>query len=203
MALGFLVFDPEQLFDASFQLTFLAVAFLGAFATPLIRATSGPLARGLGGSRRYRPRHAPGAARGAVPHRNAPAGRDRCRGLAPAARAWPTMAVTVPARVLFFFYEITVISAVMQTGLALPMVVYFHRVGLSGLSANAFVVPLMGLAVPVGFVAVVTGWAWVAKIGGRAAVALAAGGGLARRHRAQLAHSHSAAVAGRGASPPR
>ena len=40
VALGFLLFDPEQLFDASFQLTFLAVAFLGAFATPLIRATS-------------------------------------------------------------------------------------------------------------------------------------------------------------------
>jgi competence protein ComEC len=47
VALGFLIFDPEQLFDASFQLTFLAVAFLGTFATPLIRATSGPMARGL------------------------------------------------------------------------------------------------------------------------------------------------------------
>ncbi len=47
MALGFLVLDPDQLFEASFQLTFLAVAFLGAFATPLIRATTGPLARGL------------------------------------------------------------------------------------------------------------------------------------------------------------
>jgi hypothetical protein len=34
VALGFLVLDPEQLFDASFQLPFLAVAFLGAFATP-------------------------------------------------------------------------------------------------------------------------------------------------------------------------
>ena len=29
---------------------------------------------------------------------------------------------------------------------ALPMVVYFHRLGFSGLSANAFVVPLMGAA---------------------------------------------------------
>src|SRR5262249_49391631 len=47
VALGFLVLDPQQLFEASFQLTFLAVALLGAFATPLIRATSGPLARGL------------------------------------------------------------------------------------------------------------------------------------------------------------
>ena len=27
VALGFLALDPEQLFDASFQLTFLAVAF--------------------------------------------------------------------------------------------------------------------------------------------------------------------------------
>src|SRR5207302_6089378 len=48
VALGFLIFDPEQLFDASFQLTFLAVGFLGAFAVPLIRATSGPLAHALG-----------------------------------------------------------------------------------------------------------------------------------------------------------
>jgi competence protein ComEC len=46
------------------------------------------------------------------------------------------------------------------------MVVYFHRVGVSGLSANAFVVPLMGIVVPVGFVAIFTGWAWVARIAG-------------------------------------
>jgi len=37
------------------------------------------------------------------------------------------------------------------------MVVYFHRVGISGLSANTFVVPLLGVVVPLGFVAVFTG----------------------------------------------
>ena len=47
VALGFLLLDPDQLFDASFQLTFLAVGFLGAFAAPPIAATSGPLADGL------------------------------------------------------------------------------------------------------------------------------------------------------------
>ena len=47
IALAFLVLDPDELFDASFQLTFLAVGFLGAFAAPLIHATSGPLAAGL------------------------------------------------------------------------------------------------------------------------------------------------------------
>jgi len=61
--------------------------------------------------------------------------------------------VVVVARVLFFLYQITAVSAVIQAGLALPMIVYFHRVGLSGLTANALVVPLMGLAIPVGFVA--------------------------------------------------
>ncbi len=40
MAIGFLVLDPEQLFEASFQLTFLAVAFIGAFATPVLERTS-------------------------------------------------------------------------------------------------------------------------------------------------------------------
>ena len=58
------------------------------------------------------------------------------------------------------------ISAIVQIGLALPMVEYFHRVGISGLSANAFIVPLMGLVVPIGFMAVLTGWAWIAKIAG-------------------------------------
>ena len=47
IAIAFLVLDPEQLFEASFQLTFLAVAFIGAFATPLLERTSYPRARAL------------------------------------------------------------------------------------------------------------------------------------------------------------
>jgi competence protein ComEC len=165
VALGFLLFDPEQMFDASFQLTFLAVAFLGAFATPLIRATSGPLARGLQdlGDTGRDIHLAPRVAQFRIEMRQLAETVSRVAHLPPRAG---TLAVAVTGRLLLFFYEITVISAVIQAGLALPMVVYFHRVGLSGLSANAFVVPLMGLAVPLGFVAVFTGWVWVAKIAG-------------------------------------
>jgi competence protein ComEC len=165
VALGFLVLDPDQLFDASFQLTFLAVAFLGAFATPLIRATSGPLTRGLSDIENTdRDLHAePRVAQFRIEMRLLiQTLRVALRLPHGAARA----AVTWTARLLLFVYEIAAISAVIQTGLALPMVVYFHRVGLSGLSANIFVVPLMGVAVPVGFVAVLTGWMWVAKFGG-------------------------------------
>ena len=157
VAMGFLVADPEQLFDASFQLTFLAVAFLGAFAAPMIAATSGPLAAGLRELRdKGRDLHlAPRVAQF----------RIEMRLLIETLRV-PDGLVTWPLRVLFFGYEIVLISAVIQLGLALPMVVYFHRLGLSGLSANAFVVPLMGLVLPVGFLAVFTGWHWLAKIAG-------------------------------------
>ncbi len=164
VALGFLLLDPAQLFDASFQLTFLAVGFLGAFASPLIRATSGPLAAGL------RDLDDPGRDLHLAPR--VAQFRIEMRLLAATLRdlRFParlaTAMVTIPARILFFVFEVTVISAVVQIGLALPMVVYFHRIGISGLSANVFVVPLMGLVVPVGFVAIFTGWVWVARVAG-------------------------------------
>jgi competence protein ComEC len=157
IALGFLVCDPDELFESSFQLSFLAVAFLGAFATPLVAATSGPLARGLAGLRDTgRDVHLlPRVAQFRIEMR-----------LLIETLHVPSAVITVPVRVLFFFYEVAVVSAVIQLGLALPMVIYFHRLGLSGLSANAFAIPLMGLAVPLGFLAVFTGWRWVAAIGG-------------------------------------
>src|SRR5258707_2229887 len=47
VAIAFLLVDPQQLFEPSFQLSFLAVGFLGALAAPLIARTSGPLSRAL------------------------------------------------------------------------------------------------------------------------------------------------------------
>jgi len=165
VALGFLLFDPDQLFDASFQLSFLAVAFLGAFATPLIRATSGPLRLGLA--------DLANCDRDINLEERVAQFRIEMRLLAQTAHralklpiGVARMCVVGIARAIFFLFSITAVSAVIQAGLALPMIVYFHRVGLSGLTANALVVPLMGLAIPVGFVAVFTGWAWVASCGG-------------------------------------
>jgi competence protein ComEC len=154
VAIVYLLTDPRQLFDPSFQLTFLAVGFLGVFAAPLIEATSGPLARGLSGlSDTGRDLHMlPRVAQF----------RIEMRLLARTFRL-PGLAITILARAIFFVYEIVAVSAVVQLGLALPMVVYFHRVGVSGLSANAFVVPAMSIVVPAGFVAIFTGWHWVAR----------------------------------------
>jgi competence protein ComEC len=163
VALGFLLLDPDQLFDASFQLTFLAVAFLGAFATPLIDATTGPLSRGIAGLDDVgRDIHlAPRVATFRVELRLLALTLRMALRLPRRAALW---IVAIPARLIFFFFEVAAVSAVAQIGLALPMIVYFHRVGLSGLSANAFIVPILGIAVPIALAAVLTGWMWVAKI---------------------------------------
>lgn len=165
IAIAFLVFDPEQMFDASFQLSFGAVAFIAAFAVPVLERTSGPLVYGLRGlAEKDRDLHMePRAAQFRV----------ELRLLAETLHLWTRLperycllAVAVPARVLLFFYELMLTSAMIQIGLALPMAIYFHRVSFSGLSANTVIVPLLCLAVPVGFLAVFTGWSVPAKMAG-------------------------------------
>jgi competence protein ComEC len=164
IALGFLVFDPEQLFEASFQLTFLAVACLGAFAVPLLQATTAPLTRSLGDleDTDWDLHLEPRAAQFRVEMRLL---AETVRNLARLPARAAALAVTTPAGLILFLFEVAVVSAIVQLGIALPMVVYFHRVGISGLSANILVVPVMALVMPVGFVTVFTGWRWAAQIG--------------------------------------
>jgi competence protein ComEC len=157
VAIAYLLVDARQLFEPSFQLTFLAVGFLGAFAAPLIQATSGPLAHGLAGL------HDVGRDLALAPR--VAQFRIELRLLARTFRL-PGLAVTVPARLICFVYEVVAVSAIVQLGLALPMVVYFHRLGVSGLSANAAIVPIMGAIVPAGFVAIFTGWHWIVRLVG-------------------------------------
>jgi competence protein ComEC len=100
-AIGFLLLDPDQIFDASFRLSFLAVAFIGAFVVPLVEKTSGPLAAGVAdladpdrGLRLDQRR--------AVSRRNAIAGRNRLPVHAVAAEVLPDGRRVYHARDLFF-----------------------------------------------------------------------------------------------------
>lgn len=165
VAIGFLVLDPEQMFEASFQLTFLAVGFIGAFATPLLERTTYPRVRALADlPDTGRDMHlAPAVAQFRVEMRLL-AETLRLRARLPERAS--CLAISMPARVLFYAFQLAVVSAIVQIGLALPMVVYFHRIGFSGVSANAIVVPLMCAVIPVGFIAIFTGWACVAKAAG-------------------------------------
>ena len=133
------------------------MAAIGLLAVPLLEATSTLYARGLAGI--TQPSRAP-----RLPPRAAQF-RLELRLLAETAsyyirlpRAWWERAFALAARVVFYAYELAVISAAIQIGLALPMAIYFHRISLTGISANILVVPLLALVVPLGFLAILTMW---------------------------------------------
>ncbi|MGD1071021.1 MAG: ComEC/Rec2 family competence protein [Bryobacteraceae bacterium] len=153
VALGFLVVDPEELFDSSFQLSFMAVALIGAFVVPLLDASSAPLARGLAdmGDVRKDVRLAPKSAQLRVEMRLLVSTLVLFCGV-PGRIA--RVLLIAAARMGLYLWEIFVTSFFIQIGLALPMIVYFHRLSLSGLSANAIVVPLLSAVVPLGFMAI-------------------------------------------------
>ena len=158
VAILYLLWDPDQLFDAAFQLSFLCVAAIGAFVAPLLQSTSIPLARALKHPSQvdadvHLP---PGAAQFRV----------ELRLIAEILHGRLIAPLALLIRVLLFAYELAVLSIVVQIALALPMAEYFHRVSFSGFSSNIIVSPVMGALVPVGFLAIFTSWHWTAALAG-------------------------------------
>ena len=161
VVLAYLAVDPGQLFEASFQLSFLAVAIIGGLAAPLLERSFAPFARAL---------RIPGVASADFGHGPRLAEmRVELRLLAEALAAlthlparWCLAAFGLCGRLAAWVGEASIIAIAVQLGMALPMVVYFHRFPLTGLSANLTVAPLMTAAVPLGLAAVLTGWHWLA-----------------------------------------
>jgi competence protein ComEC len=156
VAILFAAVDPEQLFDASFQLSFLAVAAIGAFVIPALEATSGPLAHGLTALADVR-RDLRMPARSAqfrvelrlLIETLCLISTKRLHGV------FQFLVVTI-ARLAIYVWEILIASFFIQITLALPMIIYFHRLPVSGLSANAIIVPALSAVVPLGFLAIAT-----------------------------------------------
>lgn len=162
----YLAFDPSQLFDASFQLSFLSVALIAVFARPAMERYTVPLRSAV---RRFEQR-----GYDAQLEPRAAQWRVELRLLAETLANWTRLperaarATVVCIAVLgTFAADLAILSACIQFGLALPMIAYFHRLSITGISANVVVVPLLSLVVPLGFTAILTGShfvAWVAKL---------------------------------------
>jgi len=165
IALLWLLADPGEMFEASFELTFLAVAAIAILATPLLDRTSTPYARGLRGiNDTARDLH--------MPPRVAQF-RVELRLLAEMLSYYAHLAqrriqsgLAALLLVACFAFQMAVISTAVQVGVALPMAVCFHRISFSGFSANILLVPLLAAVVPIGFLAVFTGWHFPATIAG-------------------------------------
>lgn len=178
IALALLACDPPQLFEASFQLSFLAVAAIGALAAPLLDRGLTPLARGLKTINTL----------DRDPHLNPRAAQLRVelRLVAETAELWTRLPRRWAANLLAwvarggcFAAELCVVSLSVQVGLALPMAVYFHRISFTGLTANLLIVPLMNALIPAGFLALFTEWKWAT---GLAAWLVETAAGVARWH---------------------
>lgn len=151
---------PSEISDASFLLSFLAVAAIGGIAAPWLERTAGTYLRALD--------HLGDVTRDASHPAHAAQFRLDLR----AAAGWlanhlpkrrPGMArtiVTAPCRVGLWLWETIVISAAIQLTMLPLMAQYFHRVSVLGLAANVPAVLLTGAIVPVGFLSLGASLLW-------------------------------------------
>jgi competence protein ComEC len=162
-ALGLLIFDPRQLFTPSFQMTFVCVLIVAAIGIPILQRTSQLQKQALANwdSIDYAAFLPPGVAQRRVDLQFIAARITLFIGA-----AWARRVVRTTTAFCLAGWELLFISAVMQTGLALPMAYYFHRATTLGFPSNAIVVPLTELMMPAAVSALAIGYVspWLAKV---------------------------------------
>jgi len=170
-ALALLVARPAWLLESGFQLSFGAALLIVGLAAPLLKLTIEPYRSALG--------HLEDVERDtALLPKQAQFRLDLRLLLSSLRRRWSLLdghvgaarrMIVWPVLAVLWAAEMVVFSAVLQTGLLLPMVKEFHRVALAGIAFNAAAVPLMALllawAIPTILLAtVIPAWAvWPGK----------------------------------------
>jgi competence protein ComEC len=150
-ALIILAAKPSELADASFLLSFSAIATIGAIAVPCIARTSEPYRLALDhlSDVTRDVSHAPRAIQFRIEMRAAGAWIS---GHLPGSLASLSSRLLVtPFRGAIYFWEMIFLSAILQLGMVPPLAYYFHRVTLAGPFANVPALLLTSLAVPIGF----------------------------------------------------
>ena len=159
-ALMILAARPSALEDASFQLSFAAVAMIGALGQPWVAQTSGAYRKALD--------HLEDVTRDAVHSPQATQWRLDLRAIAGwlegrlpvRLRARAAWCVTTPLRGVFALWEVLLISATIQLGMLPLLAHYFHRVSPVGPLANVPATLLSGVMVPLGYATMGASAAW-------------------------------------------
>ena len=161
-ALALLIFEPRQLFTASFQMTFICVLIVAGIGIPVLQRTSQLYKRALVAwdSTDFASKLPPRVAQFRVELQMISARLAGFLGERISQRL-----VCWTSGFLLAAWELLFVSTVMQMGLALPMAYYFHRATTIGLPANLAVVPLTQLMMPAAIAALALGYAspWLAK----------------------------------------
>ena len=158
-ALALLIAQPQALFGASFQMTFLCVGLVAGIGIPLLERTFEPYARGLRDldAIAYDRQLPPRVAQFRLEIRLI---LDRLKALLPGKA--PQYLLTWTLKAAMGFAELVVMSAVLQLGLALPMAYYFHRATSLAMPANLLVIPFLQLLMPAAVLAIGLSYVWIA-----------------------------------------
>jgi len=156
-ALVLLLFGPDALFGASFQLSFLCVLIIAAIGMPLVQRTVQPFSAAMRnpGSIAYDFALPPKLVQFRLDLRML---AERLQRLAGARLSLPILATIVRATVLGC--EFLLVSTILQLGFTLPMAYYFHRATLVSLPANVLAVPLTEIALVTSMLAIATSYFW-------------------------------------------
>jgi len=157
-AVAVLAVAPSALFDAGFQLTFLAVMAISGIGLPVLRQTSGPYRKALSNfdSAAFDLALEPRLAQFRLDLRLI-AGR-----IAPlTGTRVARLMVTGSVSVVIALYELLTLSAITQAVLVLPMREYFHRAAMIGLPANILVLPLAGVMLNSAIAAIALSYVWM------------------------------------------
>lgn len=155
VAIIFLFVDPSQLYEASFQLSFLAVLTLASLAAPWLENSTNlwrEALRGLLGKDMHS--MAWGVGRRMLELQLTAQTLHLLTGLP---QTWATRALAGLTWGLCWLADLLATSALLLVGLALPMVLYFHRLSFASLTANLPVVILLSLTIPLGFLGLLIG----------------------------------------------
>src|SRR6185437_10475087 len=127
--LAVLIWSPHALFEASFQMTFLAIVSIAGIAVPLGERSFLPYARAA--------RHL----------------RDRWREVLAGVcgrRAYGLPSATLCT--LLWLFELALIGVVAEAVMALPMAMYFHRATVFALPANMLSIPVVAVLAPLALI---------------------------------------------------
>lgn len=169
-ALVVLVVSPSALFDAGFQLTFLALLAITGISVLLLDRTSTPYRQALRhlDSTGYDLSLEPKLAQFRLDLRLVAGRLAQFMG-----KRLARLVVSGTLACAFALYELFLVSTITQAALALPMRAYFHRGAILGLPANMLVLPLAGIMLNGGVAAIALSYisqplarlaAWIAAV---------------------------------------
>jgi competence protein ComEC len=147
-ALAVLIWSPRALFEASFQMTFLAIVAIAGIAMPLAERSFLPYARAA------RNLHQPWRDSALLPRLAQFRMMLRLWGEA-LAEAFSPRARNLPAalvRTTLFAAELALIGLIAEAVMVLPMALYFHRATVFALPANMLSIPLVAVLASLGLI---------------------------------------------------